>query len=168
MIGGKTSTTSYLAFIHLESFWRIQLKITDHRMNRKWEHSAKWNFPDWTQNYLPDWHAAAASITQVVPIGVSSRWKSQITAGIWSVLVAYSPLCSSFSRFRVGGCGKTIFCYTVGFSPVNLSEQPLRAVVGVESVSHWIDTTKIVLSHSYRSLVWTLAMSNCFATFQDQ
>jgi hypothetical protein len=35
MVGGKTSTTGYPVSIHLESFWRIQLKITDHKMNRK-------------------------------------------------------------------------------------------------------------------------------------
>jgi hypothetical protein len=27
MIGGKTSTIGYPASIHLESFWRIQLKL---------------------------------------------------------------------------------------------------------------------------------------------
>jgi hypothetical protein len=91
MIGGKTSTTSYPLSIHLESFWRIQLKITNHRTNRKGEHSAKWNFPDWTQNYLPDWHAAAASITQVAPVGVSSRWKSQIPA----IMIHFGSLVAS-------------------------------------------------------------------------
>jgi hypothetical protein len=65
LIGGKTSTTGYTMSIHQESFWWIQLKITDHRTNQKGEHSTKWNFLDWTQNYLPDWHAAVASITQV-------------------------------------------------------------------------------------------------------
>jgi hypothetical protein len=91
MIGGKTSTTNYPLSIHLESFWRIQLKITNHRTNRKGEHSAKWNFPDWTQNYLPDWHAAAASITQVAPVGVSSRWKSQIP----TIMIHFGSLVAS-------------------------------------------------------------------------
>jgi hypothetical protein len=48
MVGGKTSTTGYPTSIHFESFWRIQLKITNHKTNKR-EHSAKWNFPDWTQ-----------------------------------------------------------------------------------------------------------------------
>jgi hypothetical protein len=43
---------------------------------------------------------------------------------------------SLFSHFGAAGCGKTIFCYTTGFSPANLLEQPLCAVVGVETVSH--------------------------------
>jgi hypothetical protein len=50
MLDGKTSATSYLVFIHLESFWRIQLKITNHRTNWK-EYFAKYNFLDLTQNY---------------------------------------------------------------------------------------------------------------------
>jgi hypothetical protein len=44
MIGGKTNITSYPSSIHLESFWRTQLKIIYHRMNQKGEHSAKMKF----------------------------------------------------------------------------------------------------------------------------
>jgi hypothetical protein len=91
MIGGKTSTTGYPVSIHLESFWRIQLKITNHWMKWKGEHSAKLNFPDWIQNYLLDWHAVAASITQVAPIGVSNRWKSQIPA----IMIHFGSLVAS-------------------------------------------------------------------------
>jgi hypothetical protein len=101
-IGGKTCTTGYLASIHLESFWRNQLKITDHRTNWKGEHSTKRNFSDWTQNYLLDWHTAGASITQVAPVGVSSRWKSQITA---RMIRFGSLLSSSFFVFPFRGCG---------------------------------------------------------------
>jgi hypothetical protein len=102
MISGKTSTTGYPASILLESFWTIQLKITDHITNRKGEDSTKWNFSDWTQNYLADWHAAAASITQVVPVGVSSRWKSQI---ITAMICFGSLLASRFLVFPFRGIG---------------------------------------------------------------
>jgi hypothetical protein len=48
-------------------------------------------------------------------------------------LLAYR---SSFSRFVAASCEKTIFFYSAGFSLANLSEQSLRAVIGVERVSH--------------------------------
>jgi hypothetical protein len=51
-------------------------------------------------NYLTDWHAAAASITKVAPLGVSSRWKSQITAGMISF---GSLLASPFFSFPFRG-----------------------------------------------------------------
>jgi hypothetical protein len=46
-----------------------------------------------------------------------------------------SLLASLFSRFEAADCGKTIFGYSMGFSPAILSE-PLHAVVGAESASH--------------------------------
>jgi hypothetical protein len=38
--------------------------------------------------------------------------------------------------FRGSGLRENYFCYSAGFSPANLSEQPLHVVVGVETVSH--------------------------------
>jgi hypothetical protein len=76
--------------------------------NRKGEHSAKWNFPDWTQNYLPDWHVAAESITQVAPVGVSSHWKSQITVE----MIRFGSLLASLffiSPFRGSGLRENYF-----------------------------------------------------------
>jgi hypothetical protein len=67
-------------------------------------------------NYLPDWHTTATSITQVVPVGVSSCSKSQITTG----MIHFGSLPTSpFSRFRAAGCGKTIFGYSAGVNTKN-------------------------------------------------
>jgi hypothetical protein len=63
---------------------------------------------------------------------VSSHWKTQITT---KMIHFGSLLASSFSIFLFRSRKKTIFGYSVGFSPANLSEL-LHAVVGVESVSH--------------------------------
>jgi hypothetical protein len=78
---------------------------------------------------------AAASITQVAPVGVSSHWKSQITVG----MIRFGRLLASpffVFPFRGSGLRENYFCYSAGFSPANLSEQPLDVVVGVETVSH--------------------------------
>jgi hypothetical protein len=66
---------------------------------------------------------------------VSNHWKSQITTG----MIRFGSLLASpffASPFQGNGLQENyFFCYNAGFSPANLSEQLLCAVVGVESVS---------------------------------
>jgi hypothetical protein len=64
MIGGKTSTIGYPASIHLESFWRIQLKLlTAKRIEKNILQNEI--FSNLTKNHLLDLHTAAVSITKV-------------------------------------------------------------------------------------------------------
>jgi hypothetical protein len=166
IIGGKTNRTSYLVDMHLESFCWILLKFTNHRTNRKGEHSVKWNFPHWTQNYLPDWHATIASITQVVPVRSEQPLKSQIIARMISF---GSLLASPFFIFPFRGrLRENYFLLQRGL----FSRQLIRITAlccgwcGKCFSFNWhnqeVVLWSIVMSRSYRSLVRTLAIANSF------